>query len=342
MLKKFWLGCEAQVGETIVENCGLASLRDRAAAQAIDIMIGTFAIWLLLMFVTPRCAGIAFSSGHLSTSNDPFVVGSEVALMSIVIYYLLMESLLGATVGKMLCRLEVRREGKQHCGVASALIRTLTRPLDWVLGPIVIGWTRKKQRIGDMIGCTIVTRQLRSVQSFTAVSGKEMPATRAGWEVRTKAALIDFGLLAFSTCAILYGLGSLRLSPTAQLTLRPRNIMVIGEWLFFYFVLSEALVGGTLGKLLSSLRVVQMNGHPCGFAEATTRALWRILDLATLGLLPFCFVRFGKSGRHPGEFLADTSVREEPTPRLVVLWTIFIFLFPTALIASYPYWKQIL
>lgn len=52
-----------------------------------------------------------------------------------------------------------------------------------------------------------------------------------------------------------------------------------------YFTLYEGLFGATAGKLIFGMRVVKMDGRPCGLGAALIRALLRFLDGLFFGLV---------------------------------------------------------
>jgi uncharacterized RDD family membrane protein YckC len=54
---------------------------------------------------------------------------------------------------------------------------------------------------------------------------------------------------------------------------------------FLYFVVLEGFMGQTLGKKLLKLKVVQVNGQPCGYGPAVVRNILRIIDA-----LPFLYI----------------------------------------------------
>lgn len=47
---------------------------------------------------------------------------------------------------------------------------------------------------------------------------------------------------------------------------------------FVYFIVMEALLGATVGKLVLGIRVVKLDGSPIGWGESIVRNLLRIVD----------------------------------------------------------------
>lgn len=98
------------------------------------------------------------------------LVGSANAVMFLLagglislLYFVILEGLTGATVGKKLLKLRVVRESGEACGLRPALIRNILRIVDslpffYVLGLILIARSSKNQRIGDKLAKTVVVR----------------------------------------------------------------------------------------------------------------------------------------------------------------------------------------
>jgi uncharacterized RDD family membrane protein YckC len=54
-----------------------------------------------------------------------------------------------------------------------------------------------------------------------------------------------------------------------------------------YFALFEGLYGASVGKLILGMRVVRVDGRPCGLSAALIRAILRIWDGMLLGLIAY-------------------------------------------------------
>lgn len=78
-------------------------------------------------------------------------------------YYILMEGLLGATVGKLACGLRVVSKNGEKCSIGKSLIRNLMRIVDgmfgYLLGAIFVWVTADNQRLGDMAAGTLVVKK---------------------------------------------------------------------------------------------------------------------------------------------------------------------------------------
>lgn len=84
--------------------------------------------------------------------------------LGVVLYFVLMEGYLGQTLGKMVTGIAVVREdGSGVPGLASALIRTVLRIVDGLLGYavafILVLASDKRQRLGDVAAHTLVIRK---------------------------------------------------------------------------------------------------------------------------------------------------------------------------------------
>ena len=95
--------------------------------------------------------------------------------------------------------------------------------------------------------------------------------------------------------------------------------------LWGYPVWCEVRLGGqTLGKRLTGLRTVAIDGLPLTLPQAVLRSILRILDLAPLaGLVGLTAVLLDPHGRRLGDLIAGTLVVQErlPTPLPAALLT---------------------
>ena len=131
----------------------------RVVATIIDGLVLGAVYWLL-----------ALAFGDLRTEGDAanwvanLPVAADVAYgLFVVGYYLLLEGLLGQTLGKLAVGIRVVSEATGRApGVGAAAIRTLLRIVDGLLGYTVAFITvlvsAKRQRLGDMAARTLVVR----------------------------------------------------------------------------------------------------------------------------------------------------------------------------------------
>ncbi|WP_305789998.1 RDD family protein [Symbioplanes lichenis] len=110
--------------------------------------------WALGSEIDPGVDG--FDLTALSTG------GSLTALAVIVLYYVVLEGTLGRTVGKLVTGIRVVDEQGRRPGLVSALVRTVSRIVDSILGYlvalIIVVNSKRRRRLGDMLAKTYVVR----------------------------------------------------------------------------------------------------------------------------------------------------------------------------------------
>jgi uncharacterized RDD family membrane protein YckC len=154
----------------------------------------------------------------------------------------------------------------------------------------------------------LVAGQSLSAKGERPVSTKV--AKPGGFLPRTIALIIDSAIIALVTLP-LYQLWVAQLTPqtsanvtaeAAQRVLSFRVALAV-VWLF-YFAGSWAMVGGTPGQRLLSLRVTDANAAGIGFFRAVLRAFW----FALFGVLSVILVPISKQKRALHDILAGTYV----------------------------------
>jgi uncharacterized RDD family membrane protein YckC len=131
----------------------------RVVATLIDGLVFGVAYWLLaLAFGDVRTEGEAANW----VSNLP--VWASVAYgLFVLAYFVLLEGLLGQTLGKLATGIKVVAEATgQAPGIAAAAIRTLLRLIDglfcYAVAFVTVLVSGKRQRLGDMAARTLVVR----------------------------------------------------------------------------------------------------------------------------------------------------------------------------------------
>jgi uncharacterized RDD family membrane protein YckC len=129
----------------------------RVVATLVDAIIFAIigGVFTALFGTTSESSGFKLTT--LSTG------GSVLLFVIALLYYVLLEGLLGRTLGKMVTGIRVVRESTGATpGVGPALVRTLLRIIDGLLGNLVgfliVVSTQKRQRLGDMAAKTLVVR----------------------------------------------------------------------------------------------------------------------------------------------------------------------------------------
>ena len=149
----------------------LAWMIDSVVLAVTDELIG-FATGLSQIGIStslPSDAGpvsnVAYSSLSLSMPTV-HVVGGGLTLVTVLLnlaYFSLLESSRRqATLGKLACRLRVTDETGRRIGLGRAVGRNLAKYLSALtlgIGFLMVGWTRRKQGLHDLIAGTLVLRR---------------------------------------------------------------------------------------------------------------------------------------------------------------------------------------
>jgi len=132
-----------------------------------------------LLIDTLAVAGVFWLAGSLiaNTTDDPTEFGFDleggpalavigISLLVSLLYYILMEGVLGATLGKLVMGIGVERRGGGPAGMAASLIRNVLRLVDgiggYLVGLVVALTSPLRQRIGDRAAGTVVADRPRS------------------------------------------------------------------------------------------------------------------------------------------------------------------------------------
>jgi uncharacterized RDD family membrane protein YckC len=131
----------------------IASLGIRIAAGLIDlIIVGVF------FYVIAALTGGTTSTGF-EMSGAPAIVSMVIGLG----YYIVMEAVMGATLGKMACGLRVVRTDGAAISWSESAIRNVLRLIDgfliYLVAVILIATSEKKQRLGDRAADTLVVKR---------------------------------------------------------------------------------------------------------------------------------------------------------------------------------------
>jgi uncharacterized RDD family membrane protein YckC len=140
----------------------------RAIAYLIDLLtcyLTTFVSAIVVLFLVAIAFGLV--SGFTGRRVD-FVQGatSDAALpgafVLILLYFVLFESLTGATVGKAVLGLRVVKADGRACGIGSAIVRALFRFIDSLFFTLVAFVSMHEyphQRVGDRVARTLVVNR---------------------------------------------------------------------------------------------------------------------------------------------------------------------------------------
>ena len=106
---------------------------------------------------------IAFATG--GTTQEGFNIQGGPAFVWLGIglaYYIIMEAVSGATLGKKAMGLKVVKEGGEPIDWKASIVRNVVRIIDgfffYLVGAIVVWVSKKRQRLGDMAASTLVVK----------------------------------------------------------------------------------------------------------------------------------------------------------------------------------------
>ncbi len=138
-----------------------ARLGDRFLAVVLDSCLMAAAFAVIGMWAASRWGGFT-ATGFQLEGRAAWVAGGATLALGLL-YYWITEGLFGATLGKAIIGLVVRKADGRPCGLGASLIRNLLRLVDG-LGVYLVGFlaavlSRSRQRIGDRVAGTVVTER---------------------------------------------------------------------------------------------------------------------------------------------------------------------------------------
>ena len=127
----------------------------RFVAQLVDAII----LWVVFFLLGFGMTG-AFSFDLYGSAAWPFIGAWG---LIVLLYFVVLEGTMGATVGKKVAKIRVVQEDGKPCGIVPSLIRNILRiidelPLLYIIGIILVSRSDKKQRLGDKIAKTVVVK----------------------------------------------------------------------------------------------------------------------------------------------------------------------------------------
>ncbi|MSQ73931.1 MAG: RDD family protein [Betaproteobacteria bacterium] len=127
--------------------------------RAVATIIGGVLLGLVGYLIAMATGGT--TDKGFALSGGPFFLWSIICLG----YYIMLEALTGATLGKRLLELEVLKLDGTPIDWLASSVRNVLRIVDglffYLVGAIVIWTSVKKQRLGDRVAGTIVVRKIR-------------------------------------------------------------------------------------------------------------------------------------------------------------------------------------
>lgn len=270
--------------------------RDRFAAFFIDTALLAYLNLILGRLLKAYLFGETWFAPFAGTWQIPIRV---VALfLAAMIYYVLFESIGGATLGKLLCRLRVVDLEGNIPTVANVFLRNICRlfdyPLLFLVALVSMESSHFYQRLGDRAAHTVVIKKTR--KRLVPVDLRSVPLSS------TFVRMLGFGidLLFFGLFIGLYG---------AALNPEKWTSYQILYWLFpilggGYFMIFEFSTSTTPGKILLQRQVVLENGEPVDATAAILRNLLRPLDV----ILGYPLLALTPRKQRLGDLIADTLV----------------------------------
>jgi uncharacterized RDD family membrane protein YckC len=143
--------------EAVVLDLPIASAGVRVIARAIDIVISVIAAFLVLVGL-----------GLLNDATVTIIAGSVIGFAVLLGYPVLMEAFWGGrTLGKAMMKLRVVRADGAPIGLTQATARGALGLIDvWAtfgfVGLVSMLLSKRSQRLGDLVGDTLVLRRSRS------------------------------------------------------------------------------------------------------------------------------------------------------------------------------------
>ena len=292
--------------------------RDRFVAFFIDSYFGLYLYWLSGYLLSSFFA--AENIGILHANLGRMGIHLGITLLSFFFYYLLMESVFGATLGKFVTRLRVLETNGHPPSLGNVFIRNFLRivdyPLAFIIAVISMESSPLNQRLGDRAANTIVIKKAR--RHLPAVDLQHTPL--ASTLSRLFAELID---LCFSL-TLIYSL-LLLMTPSAPFRMAFLYLTIPVAFLSYYSI-PEMLFGTTPGKAIFRRLVVQDNGQAPDGTRAILRNLIRPLDY----ILGYPLLVISKKKQRLGDMAADTLVVAQSSGRkglwgsLAVLLVVFL------------------
>lgn len=144
----------------LASGSALAGIGDRAIATLLDIVVAAAPFAVIGMWAAVRWGGVTPNGFQLQGTPAAITISLVVVLW--FLYVWLLEGLLGATLGKFILNLRVRRLDGSGIGLSKSLIRNLSRVVDafavYLVGFLIANFSKRKQRLGDHLAGTVVVQ----------------------------------------------------------------------------------------------------------------------------------------------------------------------------------------
>ena len=155
-----------------VSDPALGRPADRAVAALLDAILTAAPFAVIGMWAATRWGGVTSNGFNVQGLAAVITIGAVVVLW--FLYFWLFEAVLGATIGKFMMNLRVRRLDGTSVGLGRSLVRTLARFVDglavYLVGFIVMLVSRRRQRVGNHLAGTIVVERPSHVAARVSAS----------------------------------------------------------------------------------------------------------------------------------------------------------------------------
>jgi uncharacterized RDD family membrane protein YckC len=136
-----------------------ASIGRRAVAALLDLIPFFACLWFFLALAASRYGGWTPDGVYTLEPLATFsAVGRSAAAW--LVYYIILEWLLGGTLGKWAAGIRVTRFAGRRPNLVQAIVRNLVRIVDgvafYLVGAVFVLLTRRRQRLGDLVARTVV------------------------------------------------------------------------------------------------------------------------------------------------------------------------------------------
>lgn len=131
-----------------------------------DVQAGSFGTRTFAFLIDGTVLALAGAVliGVLS-AVDPFLLGAVGPLfgLSAFGYFVVLEGVSGQTIGKRIMGISVVKSNGAECDMTASAVRNVLRivdslPFGYLLGGLLIWQTAENQRLGDLVGNTVVVR----------------------------------------------------------------------------------------------------------------------------------------------------------------------------------------
>jgi len=288
-----------------------ASIADRLIAQMVDGGVAFGLFFFTGMTLAPRLGG-ATASGFDLAGRPALIVITLTILLNLV-YFILAEATVGATLGKLVAGIRARTKEGQRVSLRASVIRNLMRFIDgigvYLVGAISVMATKRNQRLGDLAAGTIVVRHESSravrVASLIAAILLVIGGVGGGFVMR-KAQEVKLGAvpLTLLTSAVM----TKRISTTHE-ALEPATVFRSDEReIYCAFTLGNTPAGTTIKAILFAVDI--------GEYAKPDSTLFTISVISERGPMPSHFTFTNTSNWPPGKYRVELYLDDRLTKTL--------------------------